>query len=278
MLNPGERWQQLVGMPDEALDLAEAALIIAQQEYPHLDIAGYMKRLDELADAVRARVTLDATPEHIVATMNHYFFKEQGFAGNSEDYHDPRNSFLNEVLDRKLGIPISLSIVYMEVGRRLDLPLEGIAFPGHFLVKLPLKRGNVILDPYLGGISLSEEDLHERLKRVYGEAHTEMSLDRLLDSANKKEILARVLRNLKAIYLRTDEFDKALSVVERVLSIVPDSAEDLRDRGLIYQRLECVHAALEDLRNYFDREPDAADAVDIRARIIELQGQASTLH
>lgn len=277
-MNPRERWQQLVGMSDEALDLAEVALIIAQQEYPHLNIASYMKRLDELADAVRARVTLDATPEHIVATMNHYLFKEQGFAGNSEDYHDPRNSFLNEVLDRKLGIPISLSIVYMEVGRRLDLRLEGIAFPGHFLVKLPLKRGNVILDPYLGGISLSEEDLHERLKQVYGEAHTEMSLDPLLDSANKKEILARVLRNLKTSYLRTDEFDKALSVVERVLSIVPDSAEDLRDRGLIYQRLECVHAALEDLRNYFDLEPDAADAVDIRARIIELQGQASTLH
>ncbi len=278
MMNPRERWQQLVGMSDEALDLVEAALIIAQQEYPHLNIASYMKRLDELADAVRARVTLDATPEHIVATMNHYLFKEQGFAGNSEDYHDPRNSFLNEVLERKLGIPISLSIVYMEVGRRLDLRLEGIAFPGHFLVKLPLKRGNVILDPYLGGISLSEEDLHERLKRVYGEAHTEMSLNPLLDSANKKEILARVLRNLKTSYLRTDEFDKALSVVERVLSIVPDSAEDLRDRGLIYQRLECVHAALEDLRNYFDLEPDAADAVDIRARIIELQGQASTLH
>ncbi len=277
MMNPRERWQQLVGMSDEALDLVEAALIIAQQEYPHLNIASYMKRLDELADAVRARVTLDATPEHIVATMNHYLFKEQGFAGNSEDYHDPRNSFLNEVLERKLGIPISLSIVYMEVGRRLDLRLEGIAFPGHFLVKLPLKRGNVILDPYLGGISLSEEDLHERLKQVYGEAHTEMS-DPLLDSANKKEILARVLRNLKTSYLRTDEFDKALSVVERVLSIVPDSAEDLRDRGLIYQRLECVHAALEDLRNYFDLEPDAADAVDIRARIIELQGQASTLH
>ncbi len=237
-----------------------------------------MKQLDELADAIRARVTLDATPEHIVATMNHYFFKEQGFAGNNEDYYDPRNSFLNEVLDRKLGIPITLSIVYMEVGRRLDLPLEGIAFPGHFLVKLPSKSGNVILDPYLGGISLSEEDLHERLRQVYGEAHTEMSLDRLLDSADKKEILARVLRNLKTIYFRTDEFDKALSVVERILSIVPHSAEDLRDRGLIYQRLECVHAALEDLRNYFDLAPDAADAVDIRARIIELQGQASTLH
>jgi len=277
-MNAGERWQQLVGMSDEALDLAEAALTIAQQEYPHLNIASYMKRLDELADAVRARVMPDATPEHIVATMNHYFFKEQGFTGNNEDYYDPRNSFLNEVLDRKLGIPITLSIVYMEVGRRLDLPLEGIAFPGHFLVKLPLKQGNVILDPYLDGISLSEEDLHERLRQVYGEAHMEMSLDRLLDSANKKEILARILRNLKTIYLRTDEFDKALSVVERILSIAPHSAEDLRDRGLIYQRLECVHAALEDLRNYFDLAPDASDAVDIRARIIELQGQASTLH
>lgn len=278
MVDSVERWQQLVCMSDETLDLAEAALIIAQQEYPQLDIASYMTRLDELADAVRARVAPDGAPEHIVATMNHYFFKEQGFAGNGDDYYDPRNSFLNEVLDRKLGIPITLSIVYMEVGHRLDLPFEGIAFPGHFLIKLPLERGNVILDPYLGGISLSEEDLQERLKQAYGETHSEMSLDQLLNSVNKKEILARVLRNLKTIYSRTDQFDKALSVVERVLSLVPDSAEDLRDRGLIYQRLECVHAALDDLRNYFDLEPHASDAVDIRARIIELQGQASTLH
>lgn len=278
MKNPMQRLIQLVNGPEEALDLAEAALVIAQDEYPHLDISTYLRRLDELAQTVSARLAPNAPPESIIATMNYLFFKEEGFSGNTADYYDPRNSFLNEVLDRKLGVPITLSILYMEVGRRLGLPLEGVSFPGHFLVKLPLKQGEVVLDPYAGGISLSEEDLHQRLAQTYGEDHPEVPLDRLLTSAGKKEILVRMLRNLKAIYSHTEEFSKALSMVNRILLIMPDLAEERRDRGLIYDRLECGHAALEDLQRYLESRPDAGDAEDIRDRIIELQGRASSLH
>ena len=145
------------------------------------------------------------TPEHVIATMNYFFYKEQGFAGNASDYYDPRNSFLNDVLDRKVGVPITLSIVYMEVARRLGLELEGISFPGHFLVKLPTSDGAVVLDPYAGGVSLSAEDLEARLNQLYGELGHKVSLDDALASAGKKEILLRMLRNLKAIYLHNKE-------------------------------------------------------------------------
>lgn len=275
--SPTERLKQLLNSPEEALDLAEAALVIAQDEYPQLDIGAYLRRLDELAETVRVRLSPEAAPENIIATMNYLFFKEEGFAGNTTDYYDPRNSFLNEVLDRRLGIPITLSIVYMEVGRRLGLPIEGVSFPGHFLVKLELERGDVVLDPYAGGISLSEEDLNQRLHQAYGE-QPEVPLKRLLASAGKKEILARILGNLKAIYLRTEEFAKALSVTDRILLISPDLPGELRDRGLLYERQECVHSALQDYRRYLELAPDAPDAEDIRARMIDLQGPAHLLH
>ncbi len=278
MKDSTERLKQLINGREEALDLAEAALIIAQDEYPHLDIAAYLRRLDELAESVRSRLAPDAAPETIVATMNYLLFKEEGFAANSADYYDPRNSFLNDVLDRRLGIPVTLSVLYMEIGWRLGLRMEGISFPGHFLVKLPLKHGEVVLDPYAGGISLSETDLQQRLVEAFGEDVPNVPLERLLASAEKKEILVRVLRNLKAIYLRADELSKALTVIDRIVLIAPDLADEWRDRGLVYERLECVRAALSDLQRYLELRPDATDGEDIRSRIIDLQGHASLLH
>lgn len=276
--SPTKRLKELVSGPEATLDLAEAALVIAQEEYTDLHIVAYLRRLDELAETVRARSAPDAPPENIIATMNHLLFKEQGFSGNANDYYDARNSFLNEVLDRRLGIPITLSILYMEVGWRLGLPLEGISFPGHFLVKLPLKRGEVVLDPYCDGISLSEEDLRRRLLQTYGEEDADIPLERLLTTASKKEILVRMLRNLKDSYLRTEELPKALAAVDRMLLIMPDLTDEVRDRGLLYERLECVHAALADFRRYLELKPDASDAAHIRNRIIELQRRAAALH
>ena len=276
--SPNERLKQLVDGPEDALDLAEAALLIAQHEYPQLDVAVYLRRLDRFAEDVRARLSPDPSPEHVIATMNYFFYKEQGFTGNASDYYDPRNSFLNDVLDRKVGVPITLSIVYMEVARRVGLDLEGISFPGHFLVKLPTSDGAVVLDPYAGGISLSAEDLEARLNQLYGELGHKVSLDEALASAGKKEILLRMLRNLKAIYLHNKELDKALSVVDRMLLIVPDQANELRDRGLIYRQLECAQAALADLRRYLEIEPDAADGEEIHVHIVELQQQVGSLH
>lgn len=276
--SPAQRLKEIVGRPEEKLDLAEAALLIAQDEYPELDVSTYLHRLDELAETVRTRLLPDAGPESIIAAMNYLFFSEQGFSGNDADYYDPRNNFLNDVLDRRVGIPITLSIVYMEVGQRLGLPLEGISFPGHFLVKLPTESGDVVLDPYAGGVSLTEEDLNERLYHAYGHEKPDMPLNRLLASAGKKEILARVLRNLKNSYVQTEDFSKALSVIDRLLLIAPNLPGEVRDRGLIYEQLECPHAALQDYRRYLELEPEAPDAEDIRTRAIDLQQKGSALH
>ena len=267
-----ERLEQLVNRPEESLDLAEAALLIAQDEYPHLDIGAYLRRLDDLSGKVRARLSPGAPPEKIITAMNHFLFEEEGFAGNAEHYYDPRNSFLNEVLDRRQGIPITLSIVYMEVGRRLGLSLEGVSFPGHFLVKLELEHGKIVLDPYSGGISLSEQDLSNRLH------HSHRRLDRLLASAGKKEILVRLLCNLKGVYLHKEEFARALSAVDRILLIMPDLPEEVRDRGLLYERLECAQSALQDYRRYIELEPDAPDAGHIRRRMIDLRRTTPELH
>lgn len=275
---PNERLKQLVDGPEEDLGLAEAALLIAQYEYPQIDVAAYLHRLDGFADAVRERLRPHVLPEQIIAAINYFLYKEQGFAGNSTDYYDPRNSFLNEVLDRRLGIPITLSIVYIELGRRLGLALQGISFPGHFLVKLQAPASTVVLDPYAGGISLGVEDLEQRLAQLYGESGQKVSLDDALASADKKEILLRVLRNLKAIYVHLRDYNKALSAVDRMLLVVPDQPQELRDRGFLYQQLECTHAALADLRRYLALEPEASDAEAVHARLVELQQQAAMLH
>ncbi len=272
-----ERLKQLVDRPEEAIDLAEAALLIAQGEYPQLDIGAYLERLDHLAGKVRARLSPGAPPEKIVAAMNQRLFEEEGFAGNTGRYYDPRNSFLNDVLDRRIGIPISLSIVYMEVGRRLGLSLEGVSFPGHFLVKLELENGEVVLDPYSGGASLSERELGKRLRRFHGDL-SGVSIDRFLTGASKKEILVRMLRNLKAIYLHREDFARALSEVQRILLIMPDLAEELRDRGLLYERLECAQSALQDYRRYLELEPNARDVRVIRSRIINIEKTSTALH
>jgi len=272
-----ERLRELLNRPEEDMGLAEAALLIAQDEYPDLDISAYLQRLDDLSRDVRARLSPEALSENIIAAMNHILFQEEGFAGNAEHYYDRRNSFLNDVLDRKLGIPITLSIVYMEVGRRLGLSLEGVSFPGHFLVKLELERGRIVLDPYLGGISLSEQELRNRLHQAYGD-QLDAPMERLLAGAGKRHILTRLLHNLKAIYLRKEEYTKVLPVIDRILLIRPDLPEELRDRGLIYERLECAQSALEDYQRYIELEPNAPDARDIRSRLINLRKITPALH
>ncbi len=277
-MSPIERLRQLAKDPEDALDVAEAALVIAQHEYPALDIGTYLRRFDELAQAVRERLEPDSPTTHTIVALNRFLYQEQGFSGNAEDYYDPRNSFLNEVLDRRLGIPITLAIVYIEVGRRLGLPLAGVSFPAHFLVRLSLPQGALVLDPYAGGMALHEEELQRRLLQACGEAGTQLSLERLLAPATKREILARMLRNLKAIYVRSGEPDKALAAIERLLVLAPGLPEDIRDRGLVYEQLECAQAALGDLKRYLLLRPRAPDAQAIRGRLTTLQRQAARLH
>src|SRR3954463_5079785 len=155
--------------PDEHIGLAEAALLIAVHEYPDLAVSAYLSRIEQLAHSLRMRIGEDATALERVAELNQFLFRDIGFVPNTENYYDPRNSFLNEVLERRTGIPITLSVVYMELGRRIGLPLQGVSFPGHFLVKLRVRAGTLVLDPFSGGAPQSEEELRRRLQRVIPE-------------------------------------------------------------------------------------------------------------
>ena len=272
------RFRELIGLPEPDLDLAEAALLIARNAGQELDVGHYLSRIDELAAQLARRLPRPASDTDRILALNTFLFQDQGFGPNVEDYYDLRNSFLNEVLERRLGIPISLSVVYMEVGRRIGLPLQGINFPGHFLVKCKLSEGTVILDPYARGISLGVHELQQRLREARGGEVSRAILAGMLVSAGKKQILARMLRNLKAIYLRRHEHAQALSASDWVIALAPADATEVRDRGLLYLQLECFRAALEDLQRYLKLAPDAADADEIRARILELRQAAARLN
>lgn len=274
-----ERLQQLILSAGGEFDLAEAALLLAKDEYPALDVGAYLARLDRLGADLRARIPENSPLEQTILALNAFLFEEHGFLGNTDNYYDPRNSFLNEVLDRKLGIPITLSIIYMEIGRRVGLPVEGVSFPGHFLVKFGTDHGDLVIDPFAGGIPLSEEDLLDRLEETYGELPTSPTeLPHLLTGADNKDILLRILRNLKAIYAQQQAWDKVLIALNRMLLIAPDSAGELRDRGELHERLECFRAALEDFRQYLRLQPRASDAFDIRRRLVELEARAARLN
>lgn len=258
-----------ISQPEPALPLARAALLFARGEYPELAVDEYLARLDTMAAVVRARLPTAADSRTTLQALNHHLFEELGFSGNMADYYDPGNSYLNEVLDRRRGIPISLSVIYLEVAWRLEVPLEGVGFPGHFLVRLDLADGIAVLDPFNGGISLGIDELHERLRLIQTDPE-ESDLAELLAGTGKRDILARLLRNLKAIYLQRAAWLQALEISNRLLLVVPDSGLDLRDRGLVLEQLDCPHAALADYRRYLRMAPTAADRRPIARRVAGL--------
>jgi regulator of sirC expression with transglutaminase-like and TPR domain len=278
LADPAVRFREIVSRPEEQIDLAEGALLIAQGAYPDLDVTACLGRIEELAQRLSTQVPEDSSETQRILALNRFLFEQEGFAPNIEDYYDPRNSFLNEVLERRVGIPITLSIVYIEVGRRIGLVLEGVSFPGHFLVKCKLRDGTAILDPYCGGVSLSLNDLQQRLREVRGGEVSRAIVAGLLVSANKKEILARVLRNLKAIYLQREEFTRALATIDWICAINPQDAGEVRDRGMTYLKLECFRAALADLERYLELAPGADDVEDIRGQVIELRRTTARLN
>jgi len=268
---------------DDVRDLGRACLLIAQDAYPGLDIGRYMAQIESMALGLRTRVRQGGAEEKVVA-LNEFLFEELGYWGNADDYYDPRNSYLNEVIDRKTGIPITLSILYMELGRRIGLPLEGISFPGHFLVQVQVRGGVLILDPFAGGAPQSETALRERLARVIPEGAapdvsvSELPMDQFLEPATNRQILSRVLRNLKGIYSETGKPERLLEVLNRMLVVSPDAAAELRDRGFVYQRLECWRPALQDLTRYLERDPEAADLDEVRSALMELTVRCARLN
>ena len=278
-MNAAERWREIVAAPEEEIDLAEAALVVAALEYPGLDVPGYLARLDEIADTLKRRLRRDIGPTETLIALNRYLFDEIGFRGNVDDFYDPRNSYLNDVLDRRLGIPITLSLVYVEVGRRVGLALHGVSFPGHFLVKCAMRNGAVVLDPYARGVSLSVEDLQERLKVLRGGATPAPDMvGQMIAAAGKKAILARMLRNLKGIYRERRDLQRALAAADGIISLEPAAAEEYRDRAGLYSDMECFRAALSDFRSYLMLRPGAEDAAVVQRRVVELQQIASRLN
>jgi regulator of sirC expression with transglutaminase-like and TPR domain len=274
-----ERFAQVIRGADESINLAEAALLIAAEEYRDLDVADYLAQLDEIAATLRRRLRADISQADTIIALNRFLFDELGFAGDAANYYDARNSFLNEVLDRKRGIPITLAILYIEIGHRVGLPVHGVAFPAHFLVKCPLREGTVVLDPYAKGVSLSFEELRKRVKALRnGQEPTKSMVAGMLVTASKREILARLLRNLKGIYSHHKEWMKALGATDRIISVMPELAEEYRDRGMIYLNLECFRAALFDFQAYLKMLPVARDADTVRQKVVELQALAARLN
>jgi len=238
----------------DAPDLGRAALAIARIGYPDLDPEPYLAELDTLATAAGARVPAGATDADAVRAVAAYLFRERGFRGNEQDYYDPRNSFLNEVLDRRTGIPISLAIVYIEVARRAGLRVEGVNFPGHFLLRVPATLGPapdadafLVVDPFHDGTILDRADCEQLYQEHGGDAELD---DRQLEPATRPQIVARTLMNLKRLYVRMRSFPQARLVSELLLAVDPSSLTELRDRGLLAYHLEDFHAALRDLESY----------------------------
>lgn len=274
------RLNDVLQAPDAEDRLVEAALLLAQTRDAKLDVIAYLRQVGDWADYLRAQIGADNTDAaDKIASLNRFLFDELGFAGNVDDYYDPRNSLMDAVIDRRLGIPITLSVLYIELGRRIGLPLQGVAFPGHFLVMLPVSHGAVVLDSFANGASLDMEDLEQFLLQAQPQGRPEAGQIRaLLIPASTTEILIRMLRNLKAIYWKRKDLLDALWVQDLLLAIDKDLVEERRDRGILHQEIGYFPAAIEDFTAYLSQSPNAVDAELIRSRLVDLNRNPARVH
>jgi regulator of sirC expression with transglutaminase-like and TPR domain len=271
-------WSALAGLDDDQIPLLGSALLIAHDEYPDLDAAACDAMVEAHVASLRPEVTaIDGAPLKMQA-INHRLFNELGYAGNHDEYYDPRNSYLNEVLARRLGNPISLAVVQMEVAHRLGVPLDGVSFPGHFLVRLPVDDGVLVMDPFNRGRPLNAEELRQRARPHFGEDVPDEALLQILDPAPPRAILVRMLRNLHALYAENGDWARAVRCADRILRLLPDNADAMRDRGLGYAELGHTAGAARDLARYLQTAPDAGDAEAIRHRLVEQGVRRQPLH
>lgn len=263
-------WHALPRLEDEAVPLFASALLIARDEYPDLDPSGCEAVIDAHVASLRADVdALHSGPLKMQA-INARLFDDLGYAGNHDEYYDPRNSYLNEVLVRRLGNPITLAVVQLEVARRLGVPLDGISFPGHFLVRLPVDDGILVMDPFNRGRPLGEDELRQRARPHFGEDVPDDALMQILRPAPTRAILLRMLRNLHGLYGEQGDWARAVRCADRMLHVMPNHHEALRDRGLGYAELGHDAGARRDLALYLGREPEAPDADAVRERLMAL--------
>lgn len=272
-------WDALAGMEDDALPLLGTALLIARDEYPGLRPEPYDELLHGYVTALREPVAAQESVSAKMAIINRYLFEEVGFDGDRESFSDPRNSYLNDVFDRKLGIPLSLAVVQIEIARRLDVPLDGISFPGHFLVRLPVDDGILVMDPFNKGRSLSADELRERASvHCGGQALDDAELLHILARASHRAILLRMLRNLKTLYVERNDWERVARSADRLLKLAPGLGEEVRDRGLAYLRIGHIEGAREDLGRYLQVQPEAPDVDTVHSLLIEATGKAKRLH
>jgi regulator of sirC expression with transglutaminase-like and TPR domain len=272
-------FEQLAALPEERIDVVMGAALIARDAYAGLDLERLDARFDELAAPLIARGAGSRSPAEQVQMVSSYLYEELGFRGNEQDYYDPKNSLLPDVLDRRLGIPITLALVYCEVARRAGIRARGVSFPGHFLVRVdPAGRDDspLAVDPFFGGRVLDEVGLQKLLER--SSPAQKLVLEEHLAPASPKTMLVRMLINLKWIYATRGDFARALLALDRIICLTPDSVPALRERGLLAVRLGAVEAARADLSRLLELVPQAPDASTIRKQLEELHAKVAVLN
>jgi regulator of sirC expression with transglutaminase-like and TPR domain len=258
-----------VRQPDEYIDLERAAFYIAQEAYPELDVEEYVALLDTMADEVRDRLPVEDYPLRTLKVLNDYLYGELGFKGNQTDYYNPQNSFLNDVIDRRTGIPITMALVYLSLAQRIAFPMEGIALPGHFLIRPVQSEMAIFVDAFNQGEILFEQDCEALLHKMFGDRIA--MREQFLAPATNRQFLARMLTNLKATYASSGDVGGVLAAVERILMLYPDAPVELRDRGIILFRLSRWVEARQDLERYLEVSPQADDRAHVEHVLLHMQ-------
>jgi regulator of sirC expression with transglutaminase-like and TPR domain len=275
MISSKDYFKNLIALPDHNISLAEAALQIALDEYPELDISHYKKLLKGWSDTMNAKFSRKRAKSQL-EEVNQWFFSEMNFTGNIENYYDPRNSFLNDVMDRRTGIPITLSVIYLEMAWALGLAAAGVGFPGHFLVKVVDEGKSLYIDPFHKGNIMTAEECAEFLTEI---TEGELEFDKkFLSVVNKKDIIVRMLRNLKRIYLEMNSYSKLIKILDHLVVITSGEPEEIRDRGIIYYQMKAFKNALNDFETFLSMSPDSEDAEVIQQYLQVLREYDSHLN
>lgn len=268
------RFRALIRQPDSRLNLAEAALCIAWEDQGDRQPAEWLHALDTLAEQARLRLAGLTQPRAVVVALNSYLFGERKFQGNTQQYNDPANSFLDRVLETQIGLPITLAVVYLEVGWRLGLPVAGVALPGHFLARFGAGADAIFIDAFNRGRLWSQDECEVQIATFYGSV-TRQLIEQIMQPPSRRAILARILRNLKNIYAEREDVQAVLAATERICLLEPDNAQELRDCGLLRARLGQLHRALEDLDRYARMAPHAPDLLRIKQQARALAARAA---
>ena len=259
---------------DAQFPLLEAAISLGQDEYPRLDVQQVLAEIDALQDRLRRRLPADAPAVHKLRILNLFFFQDLHFGGNLNHYYDPDNSYLHRVLERRRGIPVSLAVLWLELAQGLGLQAHGVGFPGHFLVKVNLPQAQVVVDPF-SGQSLSREELLSRLETWQGQrgraGAAELPLGHYLQAMPAREIMARMLRNLKEIHRTQHDWRRLVAVEDRLLVLLPQAWDEYRDRGLAQAELGQLAPAVRDLETYLDQSGEGEDVPAITQRVAALR-------